>query len=59
MLWRTDARFSAFEKVRTLEADLQAEPLFELRANAQNAVFVGSRTVAASVRPGFPGFDKD
>lgn len=59
VLWRTDARFSTFEKVRTLEADLQAAPLFELRANAQNAVFVGSRTIAASVRPGFPGFDKD
>lgn len=58
-LWRTDAKFSYFEKVAVLAGEDQASPVLEVRAGVQTPVFVGSPTIRASVRPGFPGYDKE
>ncbi len=55
--WRTDARFSAFTEVGVVAKDVSST-YSDVRSANQNALFVGSREVRASMRPGYPEYDR-
>lgn len=57
VLWRTDARFSYFTQAGTVAHDVGTSSNGVRGAN-QAALFVGSGSVRAPVRPGYPEFDR-